>query len=141
MTMRPRWRCVGGLVYGLQLIVSGCAEGAGSHLQIDGITFQTTEGYVFDARIVTPPPRQRNGCGVLLMGGGFGNDRFSQLYGVVVDLLGAVGVHDVTWRAATSPKACSNAGSSAARSSSVSLTSKTITRGIGAPPWLHSLAD
>lgn len=45
-----------------------------SELQTRDLTFSTAEGYEFDARIVLPPARERNGYGVLLMGGGIGND-------------------------------------------------------------------
>lgn len=37
-------------------------------------TFEADDGYVFDAIIARPPPRLANGYGVLLIGGGFGND-------------------------------------------------------------------
>ncbi len=38
------------------------------------LTFTTAEGYVFDALIDAPPVTARNGWGVLMMGGGYGND-------------------------------------------------------------------
>ncbi len=37
-------------------------------------SFASEEGFVFDARIVSPPKPNRNGYGVLMLGGGIGND-------------------------------------------------------------------
>jgi hypothetical protein len=37
-------------------------------------SFRSEEGFVFDAKIVAPPKADRNGCGVLMLGGGQGND-------------------------------------------------------------------
>lgn len=38
------------------------------------LTFESAEGFVFDARLTVPPADRRTGLGVLLMGGGIGND-------------------------------------------------------------------
>ncbi len=56
------------------LLLAGCAPPRGSSARSADFTFRTDEGYVFDARVHLPPPKQRNGYGVLLMGGGLGND-------------------------------------------------------------------
>ncbi|MCO6455295.1 MAG: alpha/beta hydrolase [Pirellulaceae bacterium] len=38
------------------------------------VTFSTDDGLVFDAEVVSPAERERNGYGVLMIGGGVGND-------------------------------------------------------------------
>ena len=62
------------LIVGPLLLLAGCAAPGGLSARSADFTFQTDGGYVFDARVHLPPPEQRNGYGVLLMGGGIAND-------------------------------------------------------------------
>ena len=56
------------------LLLACCAPPGGLSARSAEFTFRTDDGYVFDARVHLPPPKQRNGYGVLLMGGGIAND-------------------------------------------------------------------
>ncbi len=43
-------------------------------IELIATSFTTDEEFVFDAKIVAPPRRDRNGYGVLMIGSGYGND-------------------------------------------------------------------
>ena len=71
------WGCAGS--FGLRPAIEAAPQdrpspNAASNLRTEDIEFKSDEGYLFDGRIVLPPAEQRNGFGILLMGGGIGND-------------------------------------------------------------------
>jgi pimeloyl-ACP methyl ester carboxylesterase len=59
----------------LSLLIAMSAQVAGlPEAETLDVTFSGVDGGVFEARVVVPPPEERNGVGVLMLGGGIAND-------------------------------------------------------------------
>ncbi len=66
--------CVSPAMLVLALCSPSCCQSVASNLQYLKTSFTTEEGYVFDATIFVPSATCRNDFGILMMGGGVGND-------------------------------------------------------------------